>query len=365
MKMTSKVIAGFMAFLFVSLQFSVAKPPQSDFHHQKTITRIAFGSCNHTGIDPQYKKKFKPVFDVVHAAKPDVFIFLGDNIYGDTTNMSLLKKKYQALEAVDDFRTLRDHTITLATWDDHDYGVNDGDRRYPKRKESKEIFLDFFKEPENSPRRQREGIYASYTFGDQGRVCQILLLDTRYFKDPLPKNRKANNKKVVGWYKPTTDTSKTLLGATQWKWLEEQLQVPADVRIIASSIQTLAFEKGMENWGHTPHEQKRLFDLLKKYKANHTFAISGDVHFAELSKKVVHGYPFYDLTSSGITRTHAPWSKMPNSFRVGESHFEQNAGIIDIDWEKETLHLSIINAQGSTILKHPVEFKELRFKETR
>jgi alkaline phosphatase D len=32
-----------------------------------------------------------------------------------------------------------------------------------------------------------------------------------------------------------------MLGEEQWKWLEEQLQVPADIRIIASSIQMLVY----------------------------------------------------------------------------------------------------------------------------
>ena len=57
----------------------------------------------------------------------------------------------------------------------------------------------------------------------------------------------------------------TLLGDAQWQWLEKQLQVKADVRIIASSIQMLVYEKGMENWGNVPHQQQRLFELLKKH----------------------------------------------------------------------------------------------------
>ncbi len=288
---------------------------------------------------------------------------LGDNIYGDTEDMTILKKKYAKLEAVDTFRKLRKNTIMLATWDDHDYGVNDGGNTYSKRKQSEQIFLNFFKDPANSPRRQREGVYASYTFGKKGKVCQILLLDTRYFRDVLPKNRGKKKKNTVGWYKPTTDTSKTLLGDAQWKWIEEQLQVPADVRIIASSIQMIAVEKGMENWGLVPHEEKRLYDMLKKYECNHTFVISGDVHFTELSKKDIDGYPLYDLTSSGVTHTHAAWAKCTNSFRVGKAHAVHNAGIIDIDWEKETISLRAITDTGESLINHPVSFKELTFKK--
>ena len=108
----------------------------------------------------------------------------------------------------------------------------------------------------------------------------------------------------------------------------------------------LAVDKGMENWGNVPHEQKRLFDLLRKHKAHHTFAISGDVHFAELSKTDMGGYPFYDLTSSGLSHTSKSWALANNSFRVGESHWELNAGLIEIDWDKRTVELAIINPDG-------------------
>jgi len=324
-----------------------------EIHEEEPITRIAFGSCNNP------RDKAKPVFDAILKTQPDVFIFLGDNIYGDTQDMDLLKKKYQELEAVEDFRKLRDHTKFLATWDDHDFGSNDGGNTYPKRKESQQIFLDFFKDAADSPRRNREGIYASYSFGAKGNSCQILLLDTRYFRDPIPRVGKPVG--PAGWYEATTDTSKTLLGDAQWKWLETQLQIPADVRIIASSIQLLSYEKGMENWAHTPHERRRLFDLLKKHRANHTFAISGDVHFAELSKLDLNGYPFYDLTSSGLSHTHRGWAEAPNSFRVGQSHHELNAGLIDIDWGNKTINLQVINREGDRLIQHPIKFDELKF----
>lgn len=343
----------FLNTLFIAL-LAVTAHSQSDVHQNKTVTKIVFGSCNNP------RQKAKPIFDTILKKKPDVFIMLGDNIYGDTKDMEVLKKKYAELEAVEDFRELRENTTLLATWDDHDFGQNDGGNTYPKRKESQQVFLDFFKEPKDSQRRNRAGIYASYTFGEKGETTQIILLDTRYFRDPLP--RKKNSKGPADWYQPTRDTSKTLLGSAQWKWLEKQLQTPANVRIIASSIQMLAVEKGMENWGNVPHEQARLFKLLKKYQTNHTFAISGDVHFTELSKKDIGGYPFYDLTSSGLTHTHKAWANLPNSMRVGNSHHELNAGLIEIDWKKQSLTLSSFNDKGENLVHQVVPFRELTFK---
>lgn len=338
---------------------SSAEPIKSENHSDVSISRIAFGACN----DP--RRDTEGMYPAILGEKPDVFVFLGDNIYGDTKDMKVLKEKYAELEASAGFQKLRETSKMLAVWDDHDYGTNDGGNDYSMRKESEKIFLDFFNEPQDSVRHQRPGIYSSYTFGTKGKTCQIILLDTRYFRDKLPsaKYKKGERpKNIVGWYRPTKDTSMTLLGDAQWKWLEQQLQVPADFRIIASSIQMLSVEKGMENWGNVPHEQQRLFRLLKKSKANQTMVISGDVHFAEVSKIDIGGYPLYDFTSSGMTHASPGWAKAKNSFRVGKAFAQLNAGVIDIDWNDKHVALRVIDKDGNAALKHEIPFSELQFK---
>jgi len=85
------------------------------------------------------------------------------------------------------------------------------------------------------------------------------------------------------------------------------------------------------------------------------------VHFAELSKVDLLGYPFYDLTSSGMSGARKEWAAAKNSFRVGESHPVLNAGLIEIDWEEKAIVLSIINKDGKKILQHPLKFSELEF----
>ena len=90
-------------------------------------------------------------------------------------------------------------------------------------------------------------------------------------------------------------------------------------------------------------------------------AISGDVHFTELSKVMIGDYPFYDLTSSGMTHASAGWAKATNSFRVGKSHAQLNAGLIEIDWQKSQLTLSSINNKGQKLIEQPILFSELEF----
>ena len=118
---------------------------------QPLISKIAFGSCSDEN-EPQ------PILDLVIKHKPDIFVYLGDNIYGDTNNMDTLRAKYNRLAAKPEFQRLKKSTKLFATWDDHDYGQNDAGKYFPFKKESKEIFLDFFNEPANSDRRKHEGI---------------------------------------------------------------------------------------------------------------------------------------------------------------------------------------------------------------
>ena len=45
------------------------------------------------------------------------------------------------------YQILRTHTPVLGIWDDHDYGVNDGDARNPFKVNQKSVYLDYLEEP--------------------------------------------------------------------------------------------------------------------------------------------------------------------------------------------------------------------------
>ena len=117
--------------------------------------------------------------------KPDAFIFLGDNIYGDTDDMDTLQAKYNRWGAKDEYKKLESTTKIFATWDDHDFGRNDAGKWYPYKNESKEIFLKFFKEPAESDRRKHEGIYKTEYLKSGDKTIQVILLDVRTFRNNL------------------------------------------------------------------------------------------------------------------------------------------------------------------------------------
>lgn len=342
---------------------------QADPHpaSAQTLTRIAFGSCAHQDKD-------QPVWDAVLASQPDLFVFLGDNIYGDTRDMGVLRSKYAQLAAKKGFKTLRDNVPIVAVWDDHDFGENDAGAEYPFSQASRDIFLEFWREPQNSPRRQRNGIYASYVFGPAGQRVQIILPDLRTNRtaiskldlngrtyDDWAKAQQEAGLPVPGPYARIPNAASSMIGADQWAWLEAQLAVPADIRIFGSSLQVLADFPGWESWIVYARDHQRLIETIRRTKASGLVFLSGDTHYAELSKLDVNvPYPLWDLTSSGLTEV---WPVLPpNDNRVGQAFRDVNFGLIEITWagEKTRLNLQVRDVAGAVKIEHTLALTQLR-----
>ncbi len=313
--------------------------------------------------------------DAIVKTDPQLFLMIGDNIYGDTEDMGVLWEKYLQLGAQPGFQKLRNHCPMLATWDDHDYGANDAGVEYPKKRESQQLFLDFFGVAKDSPLRKQEGVQSSHMFGPVGKRVQIILLDTRYFRSPLTRGYvpSERNEGFRGHYKPTTDTSTTMLGETQWKWLEAELRKPAEIRIIASSIQVLPDEHGSEKWGNFPHERTRLFHLIRDTRANGVVLISGDRHLAEImeidSARSGNSYPIFEATSSSLnapsgnmTKAGTRFAKEINSYRIGLTYFDTNFGMVTIDWSKPDplIRLRVQDEVGDVVLQKTVPLSLLK-----
>lgn len=326
---------------------------------QPQQTKIAFGSCG-------YQDEPQPVLSIAAEQKPDAFIFLGDNIYGDTDNMDTLRNKYQRLGAKPEYQQLAAATKIFATWDDHDFGWNDAGKYYPYKEQSKEIFLSFFKEPAESNRRKHEGIYHTEYIQQGDKMVQLILLDVRTFRNSLllydtTAKLPRKNYFYTPDYQPHTSKDSLLLGEAQWKWLEEELKKPADLRLICSGSQFSIEYNGYEAWANFPHEQQRMLDLIKSTKANAVMFLTGDVHYAEISKLESPGlYPIYDVTSSGITST---WDFATlNKNRIEGPVMENHIGLLTIQWAKDpTIKMEIIDRNRNTRIEYTINKSEISF----
>jgi len=202
-------------------------------------------------------------------------------------------------------------------------------------------------------------VYDAHVFGPPGQRVQIILLDTRYFRSDLKKAER----RVGGPYYPNDDPQATMLGAAQWKWLEQQLRVPAEIRLVASSIQLVPTAAGQETWANLPLERTRFMKLISKTKANGLFVISGDRHWSDFSRTTSDvPYPLYDFTSSSINQLHTRGTPTVNPHRLLDRTFHQeNFGTIDIDWSGDDpkITVSIVDLNGQQQMSHAFRLSEL------
>lgn len=327
-----------------------------------TITTLGFGSCAR-------QERPQPIWDAINAVRCDAFVLLGDNIYADTTNAAVFREKYALLAAMPGFAKLRQQTPLFATWDDHDYGINDGGAGFPGAAVAQKEFCDFFQVPATSPRRNKPGVYDCVTFGPKGKRVQLILLDTRSFRSPLkkaPTNPKANI--------PNTDPGATILGEEQWAWFERRLREPAEIRVVISSIGLVANEHGSEKWDNFPKERARFLELLRRTQAKGVVVISGDRHMAELCALTPAdgvAYPLYELTTSGLNQPVAKESEhkavnlpkpQPNRFRLHERPYTgSNFGLMRVQWDgaNPTLRLEVCGLTGEVVLSRDIPFSEI------
>ncbi len=364
------LLASFSCFFSIPLHaepYTVSPASYDENIVNKTVTKaklplshIYFGSCG-----KQYKPM--PIFDAIVEDKPDLFVFLGDNIYGDTEDMSELKAKYKMLGDHPGFKKLKATSPLIAIWDDHDYGENDAGSEYPQKEASRKIMLDFWQEPKDSPRYKRDGIYTSYMYGEGDQSVHIIMPDLRWNRAPLHSVGKLSYAikrmpKNMGPYEVSPDENASMLGEKQWQWLEQELRKPAAVKIIASSLQLLPEFTGWESWANFPYDRSRLLSQIKQEKIPGVIMISGDTHWGELSKLESQGmYPLYEVTSSGLSEK---WKDVsPNKHRLGDYTHDVNYGFIDIDWEKEdpTITFGLKQVDGKVFSQQSLSLSSLQF----
>ncbi len=290
------------------------------------ISTIAFGSCNDED-QPQ------PLWDDIIETKPDLWIWLGDNIYGDTENMGVMRQKYAKQNRVSGYNQMRKTIPILGIWDDHDFGSNNAGKEFPMKSQSRDLMFEFLDVDESNEAWKREGGYQSYDFGPNGKQVKIILLDSRYFRDqPIFDDQDRD-------YTPNLDGS--ILGDDQWTWLENELEnSEADIHIIANGIQVLHEDHRFEKWNNFPNERKKLLDLIVSTDIKRPILLSGDRHISEVATLEWQGKSISEITSSGLTHSYENVGNELNRHRVGDLVSQKSFGVLKIDWE-----------QGSTIVE--------------
>jgi alkaline phosphatase D len=158
----------------------------------------------------------------------------------------------------------------------------------------------------------------------------------------------------MGPYRPNPNPNAKILGDEQWAWLEKELKIKADLRILVTSIQVLADFTGWESWANFPKEREKLLNLLKKNKKPKTIILSGDVHRGEIARlKLTEDLTLVEVTSSGLTQT--TLKIPPNKNRLFPPFLKDNYGLLKIDWGKY-MTLSIKGKKGKSYKQYKIPF---------
>lgn len=309
-------------------------------HSDKVLTRIAFGSCADEEL-PQ------PIWQMIAAENPDIFLFMGDNVYADNNRgapvenftRAELEFSYSTLDSHADFAPFRASVPMLSTWDDHDFGKNDAGVEFELKQDAKELMLKTLGTPQDAAMPGRPGVYHSATYGPVGQRVQVIMLDTRWFRSAL-KETDEHGAEGKERYVPDVDPSKTMLGDAQWAWLKGQLDQPADLRLLVSSIQVIADGHGWEAWRTMPLEREKLYSIIEESGAANTIILSGDRHVGGLYRKTISpDITLVEVTSSSLN---LPWSNWnpdkdrvaeTGPYQIGDLYGGANYGTLDIDWD--------------------------------
>ncbi len=309
-----------------------------------------FASCND-------QKMEQPLWKPILETRPDVFVWGGDNIYADTKDTAKMKRDYALLLANPGYKKLTKQTKIIGTWDDHDYGINDGGKEWEIKADAQKFFLDFLKVPKESPRRNQEGVYTAEVFETPKGKIKIILLDTRYFRTGLKKSNVRGRR-----YEPWGKNHKgTILGEKQWEWLNKELQdTTTTFTVINSSIQVLSSEHGWERWATFPNELEKLKQTIKNAKSKNIFIISGDRHLAEFSVDKVEGLPYelVDFTTSGLTKTFPDNPDELNALRKGKQVKQLNFGVVYFNFEKQQVKMEIRGINNTLYETYTLDFKK-------
>ncbi|WP_299191701.1 alkaline phosphatase D family protein [uncultured Erythrobacter sp.] len=340
------LLAAYYARLEQRVDLPVA-PANVSLAPDTTLTRIAFGSCNHQ-LRPQ------DYWSVIAGHDPDLFLFIGDNNYGDQgwdgdAGLTTLREAYAVQAATPELAAFRAAVPMMITWDDHDYGFNDGGASFAYRGWAETIYETFWGASDEV--RARPGVYESRMFGPEGQRTQIIMLDTRFFRSDLETMDYTLDRAPLGPYQPSSDDAKTMLGDAQWAWLEQELAKPADLRILVSSIQVITDAHDYESWEALPQERARLYVMLANRSESGLVMLSGDRHAGGIYSDATpetKGERVWELTSSSLnysfSSTERNTAREPDDKRLTDFISEENFGMVEIDWAARTFTMSLLGA---------------------
>ena len=276
----------------------------------QTTHRIAFGSC----ADYVGEKGDSILATIAAKTEPDLFLWLGDNIYYEKADYASPAGMKEALQKRFSNPLAKSFLLSIphrAIWDDHDYGPNDSDSSFVYRKESQQIFARFWKE---TPTKLNK--YGDLRWLERRGNLLIVGLDNRSHRGPV---------------------GTQMLGSGQLHWLESVLleHQDATVVLVAVGSQVLNEAHVFENYVRFP-ERKHFLELLDRAPQKRIVLLTGDRHHSETNRLLLpSGKSLVEYTSSALSsKLFAPTPKeVEANIHLDPSSVvtDYNYGLLELD----------------------------------
>lgn len=249
---------------------------------------LGLGSCAPSTPDPVWTR--------VLEEGCEGFVFLGDTPYIDSSDLKVAREKHREFLVQPEISRLIASVPCWGTWDDHDFGRNDGHGDFEGKGACRRAFVEYranatfghdrLGRPLETPATNGEGIYTSFRRGP----LEVFLLDPRWFS--------RTERSFADPEQPTC------LGAVQWRWFRK--------RLLGSTATFKAITTGMiwddktnrekDDWHTYRHEREAIFDLIRDENVPGCFLIGGDIHVSRAlnygPQRV--GYPLWQFIVSPL-----------------------------------------------------------------
>lgn len=226
------------------------------------------------------------IWESFFSHSPNMLLMIGDNVYADVykefTKMTDIHLWHRYTSTWRVLRLFRSEKLipVLGIWDDHDYGVNNGNSSHRGKDFSKFLFETFFAQSYPNS-RLKKGPANSFIY-ELGKT-KLIFLDGRYFRS-APDNH-------IGSY----------FSLEQTQWVVDELNQNKDsVNWIINGNQWFGSPYQEENFEHEqPEGLKKFLEKLNQTGAKYIL-ISGDTHFSEIKKVNYLNKKVFEITSSSM-----------------------------------------------------------------
>ncbi|GAA5120195.1 alkaline phosphatase D family protein [Luteolibacter yonseiensis] len=253
------------------------------------IVTVAIVSCANSTSEP--------VWERIATLNPDQLVLGGDTPYIDVADLATARTKHRGFLETPFMASLIRSTSTVGIWDDHDFGLNNGNgvTAADRRANTRKAFVEY-----RAHEQYGNGTEAVYHKVDLG-VMEIFLLDPRWFSQTAAS--------------PVDPSQKTTFGTGQWQWILNSLKASRAPFKVLLMGEVWEDKKNSENddmftyW----YERDALFDYIRARSLPGVVTVGGDIH---VSRHLVHpqriGYDLHDFVTSPAHTSVIPSLDVPH-----------------------------------------------------